>query len=428
MPPSSGTSLRPLPSNHKVLVVGTTADYIDWIRRARPREALFLTDPLVRRTSTAPPPAADEELQCDLSRYRQACRSTEQFLAAHRFVLAGMACFDCESMELAAVLAAHFRLPYPTVQAIGNCRDKFQAKQRWQQYGLDTPSAAIVDSEEAAERFFNQLKQPIVLKPSGGSGSELVFVCDSAASCRQHYRLIRQGLDQRQTQRLYAGAPRIMAEGLAEGPEYSCDFALQNAQIQLIRMTRKIKSCTDPFGTTQGYLLEARRPVEMDDQTLHRTLVQSALALGIEGGICMLDFIMDGSRMVLLELAPRPGGDCLPQLMRQARQLNMLQLQLDFSRRTPLPPLTAYRGAPMVGLRVLSRQAGTLKQIHADALQSDRRLRELTLIREPGHRMALPPEDYDSWLLGYLIFAPHDGSDVETQCRELLEKIIVEVA
>jgi hypothetical protein len=49
-------------------------------------------------------------------------------------------------------------------------------------------------------------------------------------------------------------------------------------------------------------------------------------------------------------------------------------------------------------------------------------------MRKPGHRMALPPEDYDSWLLGHLIFAPDDRSDVETQCRELLDKIIVEVA
>jgi biotin carboxylase len=417
-----------LPSSHKVLVVGTTADYIDWIRRTRPREALFLTDPVVRRTSTAPPPAPDEELQCDLTDHRQACRLTGQFLAAQRLTLAGIACFDCESMELAAVLAEHFRLPYPTVQAIRNCRDKFQAKKCWQQNHLDTPAAAIVDSEEAAEGFFNQSKRPIVLKPSGGSGSELVFACDSAALCRHNYRLIRQGLDQRQTHRLYAGAPRIMAEGLAAGREYSCDFAIQDGRAHLIRMTRKIKAGTGPFGTTQGYLLQARRPEEMEAQTLRRTLAQSALALGIEEGICMLDFMMDGSRMVLLELAPRPGGDCLPQLMRQARQLDMLQLQLDFSRRTPLPPLAAYRGAPLVALRVLSRQAGTLKKIHADALQGDRRVRELDLMRKPGHRMALPPEDYDSWLLGHLIFAPDDRSDVETQCRELLDKIIVEVA
>jgi len=341
--------------------------------------------------------------------------------------LAGIACFDCESMELAAVLAEHFQLPYPTVQAIRICRDKFQAKKNWQQYGLNTPPAAIVDSQKSAERFFNQLNQPIVLKPSSGSGSELVFVCDNTTACRQNYRLIRQGLDRRQTHRLYSESPRIMAEGLAAGQEYSCDFAVRHGRAHLIRMTRKIKALTGPFGTTQGYLLPARWPVKMDIQTFNRTLLKSALAIGIEEGICMLDFMIDGNRMVLLELAPRPGGDCLPHLLRCAQGLDMLRLQLEFSRQTPLPPLQGISGPPLAGLRLLSRRSGILKHIHTEALQKDPRLREFHLIRKPGHRIALPPEDYDSWLVGYIIVAPHDSSDMETQCRELLDKIHVEV-
>jgi hypothetical protein len=52
---------------------------------------------------------------------------------------------------------------------------------------------------------------------------------------------------------------------------------------------------------------------------------------------------------------------------------------------------------------------------------------EIYLTRRPGHRIKMPPEDYDSWLLGHVIFHPDAHSDPEAQCRELIEKLVVEV-
>ena len=36
-------------------------------------------------------------------------------------------------------------------------------------------------------------------------------------------------------------------------------------------------------------------------------------------------------------------------------------------------------------------------------------------------------EDYDAWLLGHVIFAPDGNSVIEDQCRDLMNKIRVEV-
>ena len=59
-------------SDARALVVGTTADYIQWIRCACPGEALFLTDPLVRRNAAESPPLSSEEVCCDLTDYGSA--------------------------------------------------------------------------------------------------------------------------------------------------------------------------------------------------------------------------------------------------------------------------------------------------------------------------------------------------------------------
>ena len=131
--------------------------------------------------------------------------------------------------------------------------------------------------------------------------------------------------------------------------------------------------------------------------------------------------------MVLLELAPRPGGDCLPFLLRRAYHLDMLKLQLDFARQWPLRLDHRGKSNPLVGLRVHARQDGILKNIDTSALASDPRIREIHLPRRPGHKITLPPEDYDAWLLGHVIFAPDGNSVIEDQCRDLMNKIRVEV-
>ena len=51
------------PKKNQVLVVGTTSDYIEWIRKVRPGQALFLTEPKVRQNATEPCPDDGEEIR-----------------------------------------------------------------------------------------------------------------------------------------------------------------------------------------------------------------------------------------------------------------------------------------------------------------------------------------------------------------------------
>jgi hypothetical protein len=141
----------------------------------------------------------------------------------------------------------------------------------------------------------------------------------------------------------------------------------------------------------------------------------------------MLDFMVCEGRIVLLELAPRPGGDCLPFLLRRSRGLDILKLFMDFSRRQPLRLNHSSDSRAFIGLRLHARQSGILKKIDANRLQQDSRVHEIHLIRKPGHSIKLPPDDYDSWLLGHIIFEPDAVGEVAAQCHELLEKLSLEI-
>lgn len=419
------------PVDARVLVVGTTADYIEWIRGCRPGQALFLTDAAVRREAKESPPLPDEELLCDLTDERQVLEALVRHLETWQLTLDGVVCYDCESMALAARLAGAYGLSYPGVQAVTNCRDKFRSKTLWQKAGLATPAARKIGSAADAVRFFRETGGPCVLKPLSGSGSEFIFRCDSERDCERYYRSIVHGLDCRKDHRLYqpfAGdTPDIIAEAFVDGEEYSCDFVLEDGRVRLMRIARKVLFDQDPFGTAKAYILPGVWPEAIDADAFEETLYRSATALGIQRAVCMLDFIVHERRMVLLELAPRPGGDCLPALVRRCYALDTLALMLDFARQEPFPWERPASHPPMVGLRLHAGQAGTLVGIEDRALRGDPRVQEVNLLRRPGHCIRRPPEDYDAWLLGHVIFVPDDGKDVAAQCRELCDKLTITV-
>ncbi len=422
---------RDVHNNKKVLVVGTTADYIDWIRRSCPGRALFLTDPIIRHQAQEPKPSPVEEILCDLSDYQLARMALKRHLQRENLSLDGITCYDCEWMELAAFLAHDLGLPYPPVRAIGNCRDKHLSKVLWHQRGVGCPQGRVVESDIEAVDFFREIGGPCVLKPLSGSGSELVFRCDDEEGCRNNYRQILSGLRERRARPLYRTTsgdnPSILAEELVTGEEFSCDFLIENGHVEVIRLSRKILSQKGPFGITRGYVMPAPLPPGAHLIDFKQTLHQGAMALGITRALCMLDFFVRDGEIVLIEMAPRPGGDCLPFLLRCCWDLDILKLNLDFAQQRPVRPPEPVNPPRCVGLRLHARHGGVLKKIDTHRLEKDPRVREVYLTRRPNHVIAMPPQDYDSWLLGHVIFSPFNGIDLVRQCDELVDQITVEV-
>ena len=419
------------PVDRRVLVVGTTTDYVEWIRNCRPGETLFLTDPVLRREAREPAPDPVEEILCDLTEGDEAVRRLADHLVRWGIVPAGVACFDDESMSLASRLAGNHGLPYPSSEAVRNCRDKFRSKVLWEEHGLTAPAVCKVTSAEEAAAFSRATGGPVVLKPIGGSGSELVFRCESEKDCARYFRSIAEGLADRQDHRLYRpfleDGEGVLAEALVRGDEYSCDFMLENGRATLLRLTRKVRFDEDPFGTAKAYSLTGAWPDPIDPARFETVLCRAAQALGLERAICMLDFFVNDGQVVLLEMAPRPGGDCLPSLLRCGCRMDVLQLALDFACQRPLDLNPPGACTSMVGLRLHADREGILEGIDDGALRRDPRVREIVITRLPGHHIKRPPEDYDAWLLGHVIFVPQPGLDITTQCRDLCSKLAVKV-
>ncbi len=416
-------------SNRRVLVVGTTPDYVQWIRAAQPGRVLFLTEDRLRRETREPRPEPDEEITASLD--EAGVDALEEAVRAHLngfgLALGGIACFDCERMALASELAGRFGLRYPSTAAILRCRDKSQSKSAWREHGVGCPRFGVPASAEELKSLTTRWNSPFVIKPLTGSGSELVFRCDSHEEGEAAFLRTAAFLAAKRESPMYResvnGRPGILVEEWVSGPEYSCDFLLRDGQVTLVRLCGKHLREGSPFGVTEAYELIGVDESPFEASRLRRELGRAAASLGIDDAWCMADFLERDALPVFLEITPRPGGDCLPWLLRAASGRDVLMELLDFAERRPVP--RAAVEAKAVGLRLFAAGEGTLRHIETGRLLEDPRVRDVTLRRRPGDRIALPPKDYDAWILGHAVYVPEPGRSIACQNGELAERIDV---
>ena len=424
-------------SNKRVLVVGTTADYIDIINRRFPQRAIFITDVNERARATEPRPGSKDELLCDLGEPEQIVAALREHLNQWRMELSGIACFDCESMPLSAFIAHSFGLCYPSTEAVAKCRDKYACRQVWQRAGLSCPDVELVHNASDAVNFLQRTGGPAVLKPLTGSGSELVLLCYTEDDCVAAFNTLRSRLKHRSNSRMYA--PYVcdgrkvdpcrvfVIEEFVRGDEYSCDFAVDGDHVEIVRIARKILDSKQAFGTTLAYLLPSPLPEGVEEDIFRNQLRAAAKSLGLDRAICMLDFIVRDNQTIMIELAPRPGGDCLPPLLLNSCGTDILGYSLDFAEGCPIISGKSLKWRPLVGVRLFAEHGGEIERIDASDLLKDRRVVECHLKRGPGHRIILPPEDYESRLLGHVIFEPSGSKSIEKECIEIASKLKIEM-
>ena len=423
--------------DERVLVVGTTADYIDIIRRRFPGRTLFLTDPAERKkASSYPAPDRISEILCGLTSPRGAVDALDGHLRKQKQQLTGVACFDCESLSLAAEIARTRSLPFPSPAAVDASRNKYFSKRLWLDAGLPCPDVRLVGRSDEAIDFLHKIQRAVVMKPLTGSGSELIFLCRDENDCRLAFKTLVEKLATHHNSRMYEPRtwqgkkidPRksFVMEEMVEGEEMSCDFALRENGVKIIRTTRKILARNQTFGTVLAYILTNDLPFGSDPSAVHRLLEQAARALGINRSICMIDLMISRGRPLMLEMTPRPGGDCLIALERLSAGFDMLGYALDFAegQETETPPAGEWK--PLAGLHLLADRPGTIRRLDDRALLADPRVLECSLTAGIGHRILMPPDDYDSRKLGHAIFRPRNPADIEKECLELSALLTVE--
>lgn len=421
-------------SDNRVLVAGTTADYIEVLVDRYANQLLFVTEPAERQAWIGPNPDKISEVLSPLNDETALIEAVKKHAHDNNINITGVVSFDCESLALASTIASALNLPSVPKEAILQCRSKYLSKEIWRKAGVGCPEAKLIYSEEEAVSFWKSLNSAAVIKPLSASGSELIFLCRDEKSCREAYKKIIEKLQQH-SNRLYsentqAGIdPRkvILMERCIGGDEYSADFILENNEVQIIRLAKKLMRKEGVWGTPLAYIMPADFPSEMKEEVLALELKRAAQSLGINRMIGMVDLRLENGKIYLIELSARSGGDCLPQLIEASSGFDILKAQLDFvqGKKVVLPPRSQWK--KYVSVLFIADQAGLVKALDVKKIMDDPRTVSAELYYAAGHTVVLPPEDYETRRLGYVIIEPYLNQDIEKQCLDILGKLTLEM-
>jgi biotin carboxylase len=430
--------------SRSVLIAGTTPDYVVKLYERYSKSLFFLTDIRFQEDPLLQKLPAPSLIFAPLGNAEESSRSTHEFLRARSAVPDGIACFDCDSLLLASRLGSELGLRFPTWEAIARCRNKFESKKIWTACGVASPIASITSSLPETIAFFRSRGENIVLKPLAGSGSELLFHCRDESAVMKAVTTLEDELPKRKENPLFRPFPNLsgdslidpcscwVAEEFISGPEFSCDFVLQDEDVFFIRETGKIKATDKPFGSVLAYTFPPRYPAGFEKRILKEVLKKATKSLGFDWGFFMVDYILHQGTPILIEMTPRPGGDSIPELVRAATGLDTLSLYLDFVQgnfkepeEPPLPPES------FASLNFFAPVEGKIEGLDGSKVTACPHVKKLFFKKQAGDKVILPPKDYDNRLLGYCIIETEPGLDLvdETQrLQQLLEVRIEENA
>ncbi|MGW1073096.1 ATP-grasp domain-containing protein [Streptomyces sp. NPDC002537] len=263
-------------------------------------------------------------------------RSAEETYEACRAALAsttgekGVIGFLDSTLPLVARLAEEFGLPGCSPRTLKNLTDKTWARARLAESGVPGPGFRPLDAAltDPADRraAVGGLGYPLIVKPAdssagrgvvrAGDESELDAAWDTAA------RFTKNGT--------------LLAEEELIGDEISVETVTVDGHTAVLACTEKLSTRGDSF-VELGQALPARLGDGLGERV--RSVAVAALAaVGFDHGIAHTEMILtpDGPRVV--EVNPRPAGDCIMDLIRLTTGTDVYGIAADLALGRPVDP------------------------------------------------------------------------------------------
>ena len=265
-------------------------------------------------------------------------------------------------LPLVAELAGWLGLPGNTTEAVSVCRNKAAMRQALAEAGLPQPRFAAVTDVADAAAAITGIGFPCVVKPVDDSGSNDVLRCaDLPTAVAQVARVVGTHTNVRQ---LPTARTALVEEYLA-GPELSVETFGWQDSTQLIGITEKFLA-GEPYFVEHRHIFPAELPPELE--TSVRDTVERALAaVGLRLGAAHTEIRLTDSGPALVEINARLAGGMIPELVRLATGVRMLDQQLRVF--TGMRPELTARARRCAGIQfLLADRPGVLAGVHRTEL------------------------------------------------------------
>jgi biotin carboxylase len=219
---------------------------------------------------------------------------------------------------------------------------------------------------------------------------------------------------------------RLLAEEEMTGDEISVETVTVGGRTVVLACTEKLTTRGTSF-VELGQALPARLPGGLEAEV--RSVAEAALkAVGYDHGIAHTEMILtaDGPRIV--EVNPRPAGDCIMDLIRLARGIDVYDLAADLAlgADVDLDAVAATEFTGSAAIRFLAAEPGVVRRVdgvpEASALLDPARER-LVLLTRPGDVVEAVTTNLHR--LGYVITVGADTADAVQRAERVAAMVDV---
>lgn len=224
--------------------------------------------------------------------------------------LTGVAAYSEQAVLLAHRMAARLGLPHNTRLQPESVRDKTLMRETLRRAGLPQPrtllttTAAIPASDLRGARF------PVVVKPVDGVGSFGVTLCHNADDAVAAVSEIVAA------DPFAAGGwtigNTVTVEEFVAGPDYSCDVIVLGGRVAWAGITSHVKNSGPDFDDI-GHCFPGRTMAPAS--AVHEMAQRAVTGLGIDDGVCHIEFRESYRGPVIIEVANRVPAGGIPQII-----------------------------------------------------------------------------------------------------------------
>jgi biotin carboxylase len=217
--------------------------------------------------------------------------------------------------ETAALASKALGLLNHPPEAAEACRDKYLARGRLRQAGLNVPDyqrfSLDADPQQLLATEAVSLDRPRVLKPLALSASRGVIRADTPEEFVRAFERIRALLKSPEVGVLREETSNfIQVETYIEGAEVAVEAILDRGRLRVLAIFDKPDSLTGPFFEETIYVTPSRMP-RAAQQEIVETLAKATAALGLYHGPVHAELRINPSGIWVMEVAARSiGGLC----------------------------------------------------------------------------------------------------------------------
>jgi biotin carboxylase len=342
---------------------------------------------------------------CDTS-----CAGSLLALARELAPVAGVTTTSEFYLPAVASVAAELGLPGNPPAAARLCRNKAAVRRALAAAGVPQPRFAEIRSAAQVPAVVALTGLPCVVKPVDDSGSSNVRVCADLAQASAQARAV---LAVRVNVRGQRAAGTALIESYVPGPEFSVEMFSADGRAELVGITQKTLT-EPPFCVETGHLYPADVS-PADALALEESAAVLLSTLGVRAGPTHTEVRLTPDGPVVIELNGRLAGGMIPELIRLADGVDLLDQQLRWATgERPCIPPPARRAGRRAGIRfITAARPGVFRSVVGlDAARAVPGVVHATVTMRPGTETGPPTCAYDR--IGYVIAAGDTAGSVRS--------------